>query len=332
MRSFYPPLRDRGYRSLRASVRLARMRVLVGIDGSSNSLATVSFVGRLLSVEHDELILAYVAPPPPFSGEDVDPGVAARAQRALSNAVFDEAMVRLSDAWQPRTEKLELTGLAGPILLEAASEKRAAMIAVGFRGTGFFERLMLGSVSRAVVHTAHVPVLVVKTTGGPDSEKIAGTPDGTFRVLAAFDGSEFGNRICELAGKLTWPDSTRGWAVRVVPPMFVHQLPDWLKPVQRDPDVEAMADAWRREYEQQLEQAGDELKAFQQSLPAVFHQTEPLVAQGIPAEQILANIARHKIDMTIVGSRGHTVLERLLVGSTSARIINEAPCSVLIAR
>jgi nucleotide-binding universal stress UspA family protein len=151
-------------------------------------------------------------------------------------------------------------------------------------------------------------------------------------VLAAFDGSEFGNRICALAGTLTWPDSTRGWAVRVVPPMFVHQLPDWLKPVQRDPDVEAMADAWRREYEQQLEQAGDELKAFQQSLPAVFHQTEPLVAQGIPAEQILANIARHKIDMTIVGSRGHTVLERLLVGSTSARIINEAPCSVLIAR
>lgn len=308
------------------------MRVLVGIDGSSNSLATVSFVGRLLSVEHDEIILAYVAPPPPFSGEDVDPGVAARAQRALGNAVFDEVLVRLPEAWQSRVDKLELAGAPGPMLLQTADEKRAELIAVGFRGTSFFERVMLGSVSRAVVHTAHVPVLVVKTTGGPDSEKIAGTPDGTFRVLATYDGSEFGERIAALAGKFAWPDSTRGFVLRVVPPMFVHQLPDWLKPVKRDPDVEVMAASWQREYDQQLEQAVDELEKFQQTLPESFHGTEPIVAQGPAAEQILAMIARQKIDLTIVGSRGHSAVERLLVGSTSARIINEAPCSVLIAR
>ena len=40
-------------------------------------------------------------------------------------------------------------------------------------------------------------------------------------------------------------------------------------------------------------------------------------------------IARQKIDLTIVGSRGHGAVERLLVGSTSARVVNEAPCSVL---
>jgi nucleotide-binding universal stress UspA family protein len=218
------------------------------------------------------------------------------------------------------------------MLLQTAGEKRAELIAVGFRGTSFFERLMLGSVSRAVVHTAQVPVLVVKTTGGPDSEKIAGTPDGTFRVLATYDGSEFGGRIAALAGKFAWPDSTRGWVVRVVPPMFVHQLPSWLEPVQRDPDVEAMAEAWRKEYEQQLDEAGNALKQFQQMLPESFRHTEPLVAQGHAAEQVLAMIARHKMDLTIVGSKGHSAVERLLVGSTSARIINEAPCSVLVAR
>lgn len=308
------------------------MRVLVGIDGSSNSLATVSFVGRLLSVQQDEMILAYVAPPPPFSGDDIDPGVAARAQKALSNAVFDESLVRLPDDWQSRTEKIELNGSAGPQLLQTAQDKNAELIAVGFRGTGFFERFLLGSVSRAVVQTAHVPVLVVKTTGGPDSEKIAGTPDGTFRVLAAYDGSDFGKRIAALAGKFAWPDSTRGFVVRVVPPMFVHQLPDWLKPVKRDPDVEAMAAAWQREYDQQLEQAVDELEKFQATLPQSFHGTEPIVGQGHAAEQILDMLSRQKIDLTIVGSCGHSAVERLLVGSTSARIINESPCSVLIAR
>jgi nucleotide-binding universal stress UspA family protein len=308
------------------------MRVLVGVDGSSNSLATVAFVGRLLSVEHDEIVLAYVAPPLPFLGDELDPGVASRAQGALSSAVFDEAVVRLADEWQSRVEQLELSGSPAAALLRAADEKGAELMAVGFRGTGLFERFLLGSVSRAVVHSARVPVLVVKTTGGPDSEKIAGTPDGTFRVLSAYDGSEFGERVAALAAKLTWPDGARGWVVTVVSPMFVHQLPDWLRTVQRDPDVQAMAEAWQKEFDLQLEQAVGSLKKFQTTLPAVFRTTEPIVAQGHPAEQILAMIARQKIDLTIVGSRGHGAVERLLVGGTSARIVNEAPCSVLIAR
>jgi nucleotide-binding universal stress UspA family protein len=309
------------------------MKVLVGVDGSSNSLATVTFVGRLLSVERDQLALAYVSPPLPYLGDDqLDPGVAARAQGALSNAVFDEAVLRLPEAWQPRVERLELTGAPSASLLRAADERGVELIAVGFHGTGLFERFLLGSVSRAVVHSARVPVLVVKTTGGPESEKIAGTADGTFRVLAAYDGSAFGERIAALAGKLSWPEGARGWAISVVPPMFVHHLPDWLQPIQRDPDVQAMADAWQKEYEQQLAGAVEDLKSFQAKLPDIFQATEPIVAQGHPAEQILTLVTRQKIDLTVVGSRGQSAVERLLMGSTSARVVNEAPCSVLIAR
>jgi nucleotide-binding universal stress UspA family protein len=309
------------------------MRVLVGVDGSSNSLATVTFVGRLLSVNHDELVLAYVVPELPYLGDDqLDPGVAKRAATALSAAVFDEAVLRLPEVWQTRAQKAELSGSPGPSLLAAVAEKKIDLVAVGFRGTGFFERIMLGSVSRAVVQSAEVPVLVVKTTGGPDSEKIAGTPDGTFRVLVPYDGSEFGEKIAAMMNNAGWPDGARGWVLTVVPPMFVHQLPKWMQPIQRDPDVQAMAEAWQKEYDQQLEHAVDKLKAYQEKLPPLFQSTEPIVAQGHPAEQILATVARLKIDLTVIGSRGHGTVERLLVGSTSARVVNEAQCSVLIAR
>jgi nucleotide-binding universal stress UspA family protein len=309
------------------------MKVLVGVDGSSNSLATAAFVGRLVSADRDSLILAHVSPPLPFTGDDqLDPGVVARAQGALANAVFDETVMRLPAEWQSRAARQDVSGEPGAALLRLADQLGAELIAVGFRGTGLFERFLLGSVSRAVVHSAHVPVLVVKTTGGRESEKIAGTPDGTFRVLAAYDGSDFGEKIAAIAGQLSWPDSTRGWALTVVPPMFHHQLPAWMKPVQRDPDVQAMAEAWQKEFDQQLAQAVDELKRFQQTLPASFVGTEPIVAQGHPAEQVLATIARQKIDLAIVGSRGQGAVERLLVGSTSARVVNEANCSVLVAR
>jgi nucleotide-binding universal stress UspA family protein len=309
------------------------MNVIVGVDGSSNSLATVAFVGRLLAADRDLLVLAHVSPLVPFTGDDqLDPGVVSRAQNALASAVFDEAVLRLPEEFQSRVERREASGEPGAGLLRLADEVGAELIAVGSLGTAFFERFLLGSVSRAVVHSARVSVLVVKTTGGRESEQLAGTADGTFRVLAAYDGSEFGAKIAAVAGRLSWPDSTRGWALSVVPPMFHHQVPSWMRPIQRDPDVQAMAEAWQKDFDQQLAESVDDLKTFQQTLPAPFQATEPIVAQGNPAEQILATLTRQKIDLAIVGSRGRGAVERLLVGSTSARVVNEATCSVLIAR
>jgi nucleotide-binding universal stress UspA family protein len=304
------------------------MRVLVGLDGSSNSLATVAFVGKLLSVDRDQLILCYVSPAPPYVGDDqLDPGVAARAQAALSGAVFEESLSRLPAAWQSRVERVESSGSPSAGLLATADQRGVDMIAVGFRGAGLFERFMLGSVSRAVVQSALVPVLVVKTEPG----KLAALDD-PLRVLAAYDGAEMGGRLAAIAGTIAWPPGTRGWLITVVPPMFIHELPDWLEPITRDDDVRAMAEAWQKEYDQQLAQAGEELRTFQQSLPAIFRASEPMVAQGRPAEQILAATARERISLVVVGSRGRGTVERLLIGSTSAQVLTEAPCSVLIVR
>ena len=131
---------------------------------SSNSLATVAFVGRLLAADRDELILCYVSPAMPYAGdEQLDPGRRVRvAQAALSNAVFDEALSRMAPEWKARAERVESSGSPGAALLAIAGERKVGLIAVGFHGAGLFERFMLGSVSRAVVQSALVPVLVVK--------------------------------------------------------------------------------------------------------------------------------------------------------------------------
>jgi nucleotide-binding universal stress UspA family protein len=307
------------------------MKVLVGVDGSPNSLATVQFVGRLLSADRDELVLAYVSPPMPFVGDDqLDPRVAARAQAALSGAVFDEAVGRLPAPWQSRTKRAELSGSPSASLLNEAEARGVELIAAGFRGAGFFERFVLGSVSRAVVQSALVPVLVVKTAG--DVAAAQSSPSDSLGVLATYDGPEAGARIASLLAQFAWPKSTRGWVMTVIPPMFVHELPDWMRPMTRDADVRAMAEAWQLEHDQQVAQAGQELKNFQQTLPASFQANEPIVAQGRPVEQILAALVRERIDLVVVGSRGRGAVERLLIGSTSDQVISGSPCSVLVAR
>jgi len=52
-----------------------------------------------------------------------------------------------------------------------------------------------------------------------------------------------------------------GSVMTVVQPMFLAQLPDWVKR-QRDPDVAAMASAWEEEHQQNLQQARAELEKY----------------------------------------------------------------------
>jgi len=59
---------------------------------------------------------------------------------------------------------------------------------------------------------------------------------------------------------------------------------------QRDPDVAAMASAWEQEHQQNLQEARAELEKFRAVLPTCFVEKELVVAEGRPAEAILAQI------------------------------------------
>lgn len=312
------------------------MKALVGVDGSSNSLAAVEFLGRWLSPSRDELILLYAAPEVSFGGEELlDAAVQQRARTALSRAVFDEALTRLGAEWQKRAQPLEVAGSPGAALLAAADAQQVDLIAVGFRGTSLFERFVLGSVSRAVVHSATVPVLVVKSLPVKDSdglEKPAGGGDKRLRVLVAYDGPEFGERIAATLRNIEWPPITEGYVMNVVQPMFITELPDWLRQKTRDPDVVAMAEAWRKEHEQNVAAARKELEAYRSTLPPAFTKQDPIVVEGRPAEQLLAMLYKQPFDLVVVGSRGRGNVAQLLLGSTTAEVLADAPCSVLIVR
>jgi nucleotide-binding universal stress UspA family protein len=226
-----------------------------------------------------------------------------------------------------------MAGSPGPMLLELADEREIDLIAVGFRGTSLFEQLMLGSVSRAVVHTARVPVLVVKTQPADGGvEKPAGAGDKRLRVLATHDGPVIAKRIAAVLGDIEWPSIAEGWVMTVVQPMFISDLPDWLQQKARDPDVAKMAEAWRKEHEQNVEAARKELERFQMMLPACFSKHAAIVSEGRPAEQILATLEKTTFDLVVVGSRGRGSVSRLLLGSTSSQVLGAAPCSVLVVR
>jgi nucleotide-binding universal stress UspA family protein len=307
------------------------MKVLVGVDGSSNSFAAVKFAGSLLSPDRDQLVLLFATPALSVE-EEFDPEVERRARSVLSRAVLDAALERLPACWQQKVEQEDAAGAPGAALLDAVIAHAAELVVVGFRGTSsLWERFILGSVSRTIVHSAPVPVLVVKPK--LDDESPSERPDSSqFRALAAYDDSPIVGAIANLLWQFAWPENTAGCVMTVVRPMFPFDVPDWVKIERRDPDVSAMAAAWELEHQQNVLAARSQLEEFRAKLPPCFAREEVIVAEGRPAEQIVNQLRAQAFDLAIVGSRGRGLVEQILVGSTTEQVLASAPCSVLVVR
>ncbi len=58
----------------------------------------------------------------------------------------------------------------------------------------------------------------------------------------------------------------------------------------------------------------------------------PLVREGKPAHVIVETIGEIEPDLVVMGTRGRSKLDQLLIGSVTERVIRQAPCAVLTVR
>jgi nucleotide-binding universal stress UspA family protein len=134
--------------------------IIVGVDGSSSSLAALDWAARQGALTHEPLLviltwewprnLGWAAPVP----DGYDPESDARH-------VVDEAV----EAVRAAHPDVEIRGSAtqarpAPALVEAS--RGSSLLVVGSRGHGGFSGMLLGSVSQHCVTNAHCPVVVIR--------------------------------------------------------------------------------------------------------------------------------------------------------------------------
>ncbi len=61
-------------------------------------------------------------------------------------------------------------------------------------------------------------------------------------------------------------------------------------------------------------------------------EVETAVFQGNAADEICAAATDRKIDLIVMSTHGHTGLRHFMVGSTTERVVRQAPCPVLTVR
>jgi len=135
------------------------------------------------------------------------------------------------------------------------------------------------------------------------------------RILVGFDGSPQSEKAAECA-------------LTLASALDSHVL---LFAVARPPEpaisveLDAMLDDAREHFEQQFERIKTKAK-----VAGVELETDIVV--GHPVEQIVHRAESDHIDLIIVGRRGMSRFERIIVGSTSEKVLRYAHCPVLVVR
>ena len=147
----------------------ARVRLVVGIDGSSNSATAVSAIAArrwpmgtdvLVLGVLDERVVLNLLKSPPLSARSPRDDTTAQAPVALEESLRS-ASEELRRAGLTATARL-LTGDPKKVLLHEAERAGADCIFVGAKGHGLLGRVLLGSVSGAVAARAACSVEVVR--------------------------------------------------------------------------------------------------------------------------------------------------------------------------
>lgn len=285
------------------------MRVLYATDGSAAATAAGALIAVVARRDAATCSVLSVIADAPEPGEDEIEGarvVEAVSAERLRDEGFDARAYTEAGADPRRGDPAQV------ILDEAVT---ADVVVVGAGSKSWLDRLLLGSVSSAVLHAADASVCVVHA---PPTER------DRARILAGVDGSPGAGRALELLTELVDPDrcEIEVLAIAQLPlPAYGSGIGTGYAAATFTPEVEAtireLAEDHAREAASQLRDAG-----FEVSASAVV---------GSPALSLLERAQAWDADLVVVGSRGMGVVERLFIGSVGSHVARNAKAS-LIAR
>ncbi len=84
--------------------------------------------------------------------------------------------------------------------------------------------------------------------------------------------------------------------------------------------------------EKQINAAMGKLKKLIRPAAQKKSRVQFLVRDGKPFVEIIRAAAEIKADLIVMASHGHSRLAEILLGSTTDRVVQKAPCSVLVVR
>jgi nucleotide-binding universal stress UspA family protein len=157
-------------------------RIVVGVDGSPGSRQALAWAVEEARRRHATVHAVTAWTFPPLAAMTPIPSPTLDEFCQMAHATLDEALADVAPHDVPMTQRVVQ---GKPAVVLAGEPAADDVLVVGRRGLGGFERLLLGSVSRGVLHRTHVPTVVVPSTTHVGNGIIVGIDGMTNDALLA---------------------------------------------------------------------------------------------------------------------------------------------------
>ncbi|MFZ6028384.1 MAG: universal stress protein [Chloroflexota bacterium] len=291
------------------------MQILLAVDGSEHSLASIHLLCDLPIAQH-------AASPATVSVVAVDDLQQAYHRNVLSaivekaRQIFAENNIHASTGVLHGDPAAEITRYAG--------ECYPDLIVVGAKGLRATLGILLGGVAQQVVEYAFGPVLVVRA---PYRH--------LHNVLLVTDGSAHSQKAAAYLTRFPWPERVTVHAMHVLPPLQHPVMAERYWPILAEtlPPLTSEDDFALQAQRLEQEEAGKVLlKTTAASLETAGLNAVRVLSTGDAATEIIEYIRQNEIDLFVAGSRGLSEVRAWLVGSVSRKLIHYAGCSGLLVK
>jgi nucleotide-binding universal stress UspA family protein len=290
-------------------MRVQLKKIIVATDFSETSNLAVSYGQRLAREFSAKLFLCHVLSVTTGYGEALPDPVIQRT-RLMDQATerFSRWMEGQSVDWEPCV----CIGSASEEITRLAEEKKVDLAICATHGRSGLRRLLLGSVTERLMRTLPCPVLVVRPPSAPP-------PSGETkfrRILAGCDFSPDSDLAFQYALGLAQEHLSELHVVHVIePPVYKH--------------MQGATDASRQQLRAPLK---EKLSGMIPQDAKNWCKPVTVLLAGQPFEELTKYAVVNEIDLIVLGLRGHGLKETLFMGSTTDRVIRQAPCPVLSVR
>jgi len=290
-------------------MRIQLKNILCTTDFSDDSNYAVPYAIRLAKEFRAKLYVCHVIDIRPTAayGEAVIQWV--DQQKAVTEYAQDQLNQLVGD--QPLdVEQLISVGHPVDDITRLAVEKEIDLAIAATHGRSGFKRVVLGSVTERLMQTLPCPLMSVrspeKTITAPSEQEI--------RIRKILVGCDFS--ALSLAQEF---EAELHLAHVIEPPIYKNLFKQDIKP------SEELRESMREPLDTMLNKMIPE-----EARHWCRHKTTLLAGQ--PHEQLTKYASINEMDLIVLGIRGHSLVESLLVGSTTDRVIRQAQCPVLSVR
>ena len=298
------------------------MQTLMATDGSLEATAALGNATRLLSRRDNEVHILCVAP------EFYEPG--GRKEDKRVRAEYERSIARETRKILERAHQTLLAeGIAGEIRAESGSPAEVIVrlandynvTVLGATSQYDTTRPGIGSVASRVVEHAPGIVLVCRENAGGSS----------LRILLCVDGSRASQAALNALTTYFNTESAEITLMHVVETPWVNLGldQDWFD--RGGETREQKGSEIQLEEELQFE-ANEIIEDAAEQLTRQGLDVTTVIAEGNPATEILGQAEQDEYDLIVLGASGATDMKHTMLGSVSAKVTGQAPCSVAVVK